>query len=214
MKYKELLKELEKSDFKYEPYVHLAIDSEDIRNQLIENITGNYHINIYYNSYYLIYEASKKEPQLFYKYWESLVPLLNHKNSYHRSIGHWILTNLIKIDIDKKFDLIKDKYFLMVKDEKFLTGFMALKDIIIMSDYRTDLKNEIISLFFKEDLLNDYKDSQIGKMEYEIIVFFSKVEIDLNTRKKIIEYVKSKQNSNIIKTKKKAVSTLKLLLNQ
>lgn len=109
MKYEELLLELEKHDFKYGPYIHLAIDDINIREKLINNITEDRHINVYYNSYYLIYEASKINPELFYQYWDSLIPLLNHKNSYHRSISHWILTNLIKVDNDNKFDLIKER---------------------------------------------------------------------------------------------------------
>lgn len=212
MIYEELLLELKKHDFKYEPYIFLAIDDENIREKLIKNITEENHINIYYNSYYLVYEASKIKPKLFYQYWDSLVPLLDHKNSYHRSIAHWILTNLIKVDNNNKFNLIKDRYFSMIKDEKFQTGYMVLKDIIIMSDYRVDLKSEIIELFLNENMLKGYKENQIARMQYEIISFFSEINCDANTKTKIINYIKMCQNSNSNKTRRKAKDTLKVFI--
>lgn len=209
MKYSELLIELKKSDFAYAPYVHLAIEDETIRKQLIENITGDHHINIYYNSYYLVYEASKLQPILFYPYWDVLTPLLTHRNSYHRSIAHWILTNLVKVDKESKFDRIKDQYFLMIKDEKFLTGFMALKDIVTMSGDRRDLQNEIVDLFLNEALLEGYKDTQIGKMEYVIIQYFNDIEKDNGVYEKVVAYVQSKLDSPVKKTQKIARDFMK-----
>lgn len=41
----------------------------------------------------------------------------------------------------------------MIKDEKFSTGLMALRDIIMMRDYRPDLSEEIINLFLYKDLM-------------------------------------------------------------
>lgn len=200
MTYEKLLIELKKHDFKYEPYVHLAINNSDIRERLIKNITEDNHINLYYNSYHLVYEASKNSPELFYQYWDDLVPLLNHKNSYHRSIAHWILTNLIKVDIENKFSLIKNRYFNMIKDEKFLTGLMALKDIIIVSGYRYDLNDEITSLFLNKDLIKNYKENQISKFQYEIIKYFNKIYHDSRRKNEIITYVKECLDSKSIKT--------------
>ena len=206
MRYEELVLELKKNDFKYDPYVYLAIEDKYIRDQLIENITGEYHINIYYNSYYLVNAASKKEPSLFYEYWDALVPLLTHKNSYHRSIGHWILTNLVKVDIDHKFDAIKDTYFSMIKDVKFQTGLMALRDIISISQWREDLKIEIIDLFLNKEVLIEYKDNQVSKMEYEIITYLSNIDCDAKTKLRIKQYVigclDSKTNTTRILAKK------------
>lgn len=209
MEYKELVLELEKHDFKYQPYVYLAIENKQIRDQLIENITGDYHINIYYNSYYLVNEASKKEPKLFYEYWDVLVPLLHHKNSYHRSIAHWILTNLVKVDTDNKFSAIKDTYFLMIKDTKFQTGLMALRDIITISEWRKDLYPEIIDLFLHKELLIEYKDNQISKIEYEIIEFLSIIDCDKDTKFRINQYVITCLNSKSSKTRALAKKILK-----
>lgn len=209
MKYEELLIELKKHDFKYKPYIHLAIHNADIREKLIKNITEDNHINIYYNSYYLIDEASKQYPELFYQYWDCLVPLFNHKNSYHRSISHWIITNLIKVDKNNKFDLIKKRYFGMIKDEKFLTGLMALRDIIIMSDYRTDLQDEIISLLLDKTLIANYKENQISKIQYEILEYFSKIYYNSKDKNKIINYVKDCLDSKSNKTHKLAKTILK-----
>lgn len=208
MKYEDLLIELKKHDFNYKPYIHLAIDNEEIREQLIKNIVEDNHINIYYNSYYLIDEASKQCPELFYQYWDCLVPLFDYKNSYHRNISHWIITNLIKVDKNNKFDLIKKRYFGMIKDEKFLTGLMALRDIIIMTEYRNDLKEEIINFFLDKTLIENYKENQISKIQYEILEYFGKVYYDSKNKNKIISYIKDCLDSKSIKTRKLAKTIL------
>ena len=213
MKYEELLLELKKHNFKYNSYIHLAIDDKNIREQLINNITEDNHINIYYNSYHLVYEASKDYPKLFYPYWDSLVPLLYNENSYHRSISHDILTNLIKVDHDNKFDSIQEKYFSMIKDEKFSTGLVALRNIMIISEYRQDLKNKIISLFLNKDFLINYKENQINRMEYEIIEFFAKTSFNSDYKNDVVNYIKSSTNSNNKRIKKIAEKTLKSLTN-
>lgn len=208
MKYEELELELKKNNFDYKPYIYLAITDIEIRKKLIRNITEDNHINIYYNSHYLIKEASKIKPELFYEYWDLLVPLLYHKNSYHRSISHWILTNLVKIDKDNKFGLIKDKYFAMIKDEKFLTGFMALKDIIIVSDYNNYLNDEVTNLFLDKSLIENYKESQISKFQYEMLLYFEKVHKDSKFKNEINNYITNCINSKNIKISKLAQKIL------
>lgn len=137
------------------------------------------------------------------------MPLLEHKNSYHRSISHWIITNLIKVDKNNKFDLIKKRYFGMIKDEKFLTGLMVLRDIITISEYRIDLKEEIINLFLNKTLVENYKENQIGKIQYEILEYFSKVYYDAKDKDKIMNYTKDCIDSKSIKTCKLAKTILK-----
>jgi hypothetical protein len=212
LKYEELELKLKKHDFKYKPYIHISIDNKNIRKQLIKNITEDNHINIYYNSYHLVYEASKEHPELFYPYWDSLVPLLNHKNSYHRSISHDILTNLIQVDNDNKFDLIQEKYFSMIKDEKFSTGLGALRNIFLVSEYRPDLKNKIVIILLNKDLLTNYKENQVNRMQFEIIEFLGKTTISEN-KNNVINYIINSKESNNSRIKKIAEYALKSLNN-
>lgn len=206
MKYEELHSLLQNHLFKYEKYVQYAIDDDLIRNQLIHNITHKNHINIYYNSYHLIDEASKLQPELFYMYWDDLLPLLHHENSYHRSIAHWILTNLIPIDEQHKLDLIKDKYFHMIKDDKFLTGFMALKDIMIMSPYRPDLQEEIIRYLIMDAMYDGYSEKQYIKFQIEILHYLKPLVASGSYPATVTSYIKKQRTSTYPKLQKLANS--------
>ena len=166
LNYEEILKAFQEKEFHIDDYISVVVESKDIREKLIQNLIEQTHINVYYRSYYLINAVSLTNPELFYEYWDLFVSLRYHKNSYHRNIFHWIITNLIPVDSQNKFDKIKKEYFSQIKDVKVLTGLEAMKDIIIMSQYRPDLEEEIISLFLDENMIKDYTDKQKDRFHF------------------------------------------------
>ena len=98
LNYEEILKAFQEKEFHIDDYISVVVESKDIREKLIQNLIEQTHINVYYRSYYLINAVSLTNPELFYEYWDLFVSLRYHKNSYHRNIFHWIITNLIPVD--------------------------------------------------------------------------------------------------------------------
>lgn len=88
---------------------------------VINQLISKNHILVYYHSFLILDKAIRKGPSLFYAYWDELESLLGHKNSYHRIYGMRLLAGLTKVDDQKKFDKIIDRYYEQLTDEKFLT---------------------------------------------------------------------------------------------
>jgi len=209
MNYSDIEKEFNEKEFDYHKFVDYALNDESIRDKLVANIVdGNNHINIYYHSYYIINEASKEKPELFYKYWDDYLKIAKHKNSYHRIISHWLLTNLISIDYKNTFDDIKDDFFLAIKDERVSNGLAAVTDIIEVAKHRPDLENEIINLFLNEDLLINYTEKHRARFYFLYMEYFEIILKD-NYDQKLINFIEGCLESNTINTKRCAIKLLK-----
>ncbi len=104
-----LLKEISDADADIEKYAVLAVKNEEIRTELVSQMITNRYIMVYYHCYYILDKASSRNPELFYKDWKKFEKLLDHENSYHRTIGLVMLSNLIPADKEKLFDKISDR---------------------------------------------------------------------------------------------------------
>ena len=208
LNYEEILKAFQEKEFHIDDYISVVVESKDIREKLIQNLIEQTHINVYYRSYYLINAVSLTNPELFYEYWDLFVSLRYHKNSYHRNIFHWIITNLIPVDSQNKFDKIKKEYFSQIKDVKVLTGLEAMKDIIIMSQYRPDLEEEIISLFIDENMIKDYTDKQKDRFHFYSMEYFESL-LDRKKDERLLDFIKTCLNAKNTTTAKKAKQILK-----
>lgn len=208
MNYLDIEKRFQDKEFDYHKFVPLALEDKSVRDKLIENIVdGKNHINIYYRSYYIVDEASKEKPELFYEYWDNLVTILHHKNTYHRLIAHWLLTNLISVDKDNKFAEIKDEFFAAIDDEKVLVGLEAVKDITIVSEYRSDLEEEIISLFLNDNMLKNYLERQKERFYFLYMEYFDTV-LEKRKDQRLIDFCRkclTVKNTNTLKQTKKVL---------
>ena len=206
--YQELESAFQRPEFSVNTFIPLVIASNEVRNKLIQNLIQETHINVYYRSYYLIDAVSRIDPQLFYEYWDQLIKLSTHKNSYHRSIYHWILANLISVDHERKFDAVKDMYFAQIRDQKMLTGLEAVKDIIRISAYRPDLEEEIIQLFLNEAMLQAYTDKQIDRFHYFFLTYFDTI-LDKHRDERLLDFVRNFCFAKNANTAKKAKQIMK-----
>ena len=188
LNYEEILKAFQEKEFHIDDYISVVVESKDIREKLIQNLIEQTHINVYYRSYYLINAVSLTNPELFYEYWDLFVSLRYHKNSYHRNIFHW--------------------YFSQIKDVKVLTGLEAMKDIIIMSQYRPDLEEEIISLFLDENMIKDYTDKQKDRFHFYSMEYFESL-LDRKKDERLLDFIKTCLNAKNTTTAKKAKQILK-----
>jgi hypothetical protein len=64
-----------------------------------------------------------------YDAWDFLVEMLDHENSFQRSIAINVLCNLAKSDKDNRPGGMLDRLLLHTKDEKFITSRQSLQSI-------------------------------------------------------------------------------------
>lgn len=149
MDYQEIARHFQTTSFDPQPFVQTAIDDRKVREKLVENVVdGQNHINEYFNSYLIIKEVAIKNPELIYDEWERIWALQHtHKNSYHRWIAHDLITQLLVIDHEDKFEAIKREYVLLPKEEK-ISNYKKMSENIQKAMKLKDLSKEI-SLLWK-----------------------------------------------------------------
>jgi hypothetical protein len=81
-----------------------------------------------YNAFLLL-QAHSKESALVYRHWNDLANKLKSDNSYQRSIGVMLLSENVKWDHERKFNLTIDSYLDCCMDEKFITARQAIQGL-------------------------------------------------------------------------------------
>ena len=81
-----------------------------------------------YNAFLLLQSHSKKSA-LVYRHWNELANKLKSDNSYQRSIGVMLLSENVKWDNERKFNVTIDSYLDCCMDEKFITARQAIQGL-------------------------------------------------------------------------------------
>jgi hypothetical protein len=78
---------------------------------------------------FLLLQAHSKESALVYRHWNELANKLKSDNSYQRSIGVMLLSENVKWDNERKFNVTIDSYLDCCMDEKFITARRAIQGL-------------------------------------------------------------------------------------
>ena len=190
-----------------------VLDDDTFRELVIDQLISHDHIMVYYHSFLIIDGASKREPSLFYGSWDKFASLLDHENSYHRNYAMQIIANLTKVDNQNRFDLIMDKYYRQLNDEKFLTRRYCVlnsREIIISKPY---LCNSIIDRLILFIRTSENTEKQQNLIISDFINVISYIASLIKDRKIIIEFllmIKKHTKSNKVQ---KQISSLIPMIN-
>ena len=199
-----LLKEISDADADIEKYAALAVKNEEIRTELVSQMITNRYIMVYYHCYYILDKASSRVPELFYKDWKKFEKLLDHENSYHRTIGLVMLSNLITADKEKLFDKISDKYFMFINDKKITTA----RDCVICTGkilkQRSEYIDKVIKLYLNMEKICKFKENQKALLLYDMFVVFEEFYEKTSYKKEINEKILDNIKNTSTKDAKKA----------
>ncbi|AZO95735.1 hypothetical protein GM661_11790 [Iocasia frigidifontis] len=204
MNKKEILEKISQKNFDRDYFVRFINNDSNIREFIVNELLLNNDIMIYYHCYYVVSEASKKEPSLYYKYWDKIVELLDHDNSYHRDIGLTLIANLVKVDDEDRFSLIWPRFIEHINDKKFMTGKCCLNNIRVILKTRLDLIDEVVTRLLNIDKICHYNEKQIALLECDVLNIFDDVFLKNNYMNEIVYFIKKKTSSISPKTRKKA----------
>lgn len=137
-------------------YSRLVIEDAQLREQVVGLILTHPHIMVYYNCFYILDVASAKHPELFMAHWDDFTALLDHKNSYHRDIGLTLIANLTRVDEQNRFDVLFDRYFSHLRDQKFMTSVHCIKNSQKIMRHKPQLIPRIVPLLISTDLNVNY----------------------------------------------------------
>lgn len=140
--------------------------------------------------HYAAFLALRNRSEMFadvYPHWDTFVAMMNHKNSYHRSIGIMLIAENVRHDKDKKLDSIINEYQSHCRDEKFITCRQTIQSIGKWIKLRTDLFAVITQGLMNIDI-ESFKDSQKKLILIDILKVLATIN-KIEERKEIVSYI-------------------------
>lgn len=199
-----LIQQISKPDADIDKFAQMAINDRQIRDEIVHQMLTHPHIMVYYHCYYVVSKASQERPDLFFAYWDSIVPLLKHKNSYHRDFSLTILANLTQADSEDRFLGIFDDYFDHLNDKKFMTAVICVQSSQKIIHHKPVLRDRIIALLLDIDQRCTYPEKQQALMKCDILEVIDDVYQEMCDKTRLEAFINTQLNSPSPKTKKKA----------
>ncbi|MFW9819555.1 MAG: hypothetical protein ACFFE5_08085 [Candidatus Thorarchaeota archaeon] len=146
---------------------------------------------------------SEEKPEIVYPQWNVFVDLLNSKNAYHKSIGISVISNLTKIDNEKKFEEIFEDFFKLLNDKSVIVArkLSIYSGRIAKSKPSLDSRIETILLSIDD---TQHSKSRKDLIKGDIIASLSEYFENIKDKANIIEFVKNQLESSSPSTVKKA----------
>lgn len=156
------------------------------------------------NALDMLLEITNEKVDWIYNVWDIMIEKLDSTNSYQRSIGIFILSNLAKSDYDKKFLDIIDRYLELMEDEKFITSRQTIlsswKVAVALEPLRSKIVDYLIKMFSDNEHLSSHA-NLIRKDIAESLINIHKEykdSVDLNQIKlKMKMYCDKKERKNL-----------------
>ena len=199
-----LVNEIAKFDFNREELVNRILEDQIDRDFVLNQILTNDDIMVYYQCFYLLQDATEMKPLLFYKYWNNIVELLYHKNSYHRDIAVTLLANLVIVDCENRFDEVLSDYLKILYDDKFKTAVSCIRCFKKILPIRIDLIGIVFKNLIEHYKKTNYSEKQEEYISGEISSLFDQVFDNLDTSQKTVavDFICNGIKSKSPKTKK------------
>jgi len=191
-------------DFDLTGSVQAVILTERIRDEIVRLMICHGDIMVYYHCFKVVSQASQEHPELFYKYWHDITPLLGHKNSYHRDFALTILANLTAADNDHLFAELCRDYFVHIHDEKFMTARCCVQNAARVIKNTPALREEITTLLIGLGSRSGYSAKQQALLKYDVLVVLEGLFGHASPHEHIIGFVTAEVDSISPKTRNKA----------
>jgi len=193
----ELLQKLASKSMTKEELLQKVEQNFNIFPEVLNGISSS-KAAIRYSCAKVLMDLSEKYPEKLYPYMDSFINLLDSKYRILTWNAMAIIANLAKVDKDKKFDAVFDKYYSFLNDEYMVTvanvvghsGKIALaKPHLIPKITNELLKVEKIST--TPHLTEECKRVITEKAIESFDLFFDRID----TKEKVISFVKRHLNS-------------------
>jgi hypothetical protein len=161
-----------------------------------------------YNCYKVLMLISKTRGEVLYPAWDYFVGLLHSDNSYHKMSAVHLLTNLVKVDREDRFEKIFDSYYNLLDDKSVIVAIYVAGNSAQIVRAKPHLENRITNI-----LLNiDKTHHPAGRKELikaRAIEAFMEYFAYSKNKVKILEFVTKQKDSKSPKTRKIAKAFLK-----
>lgn len=118
--------------------------------ELLFEIVSTDQSSIKYACSKMIRKISETRPDIIYPYFEVISHWLTHKNSFIKWDGILTLSNLAKVDVEDKFNLIYKDYFSLVQDPQMITAANVIgnawKIVLAKPECENDISHRLLEV--------------------------------------------------------------------
>jgi hypothetical protein len=200
----ELVQSISAETFNLDYFVQLAIKDQAARDEMVRQLTTHPHIMVYYHCFYVVSKASAAHPGLFYPYWGSIAPLLQHKNSYHRDIALTILANLTPVDSRNLFNPLFENYFEHLNDLKFMTAQCCVRNSAKIFNHKPELRAALINRLLAVEQYCTYPEKQKALIKADVLDVFEQAYPFITDRQAVDDFIRAAADSVSPKTRVRA----------
>lgn len=178
-----------------------ALADEEFMAELLSNMRAK-DCNIRFNSFKILLNISENHPKVLYPKWDYFVELLFSKNTYERYQAVFMISNLVSVDKQKKFEKLFDKYFGILSEKATIVPATLVANAGKIAKAKPHLRKKITNKLLNIDKV--HKGKQIEMIKAGAIEAFSEYFEEVHDKDAIIDFVKEQLNSKSPKTKRAA----------
>jgi hypothetical protein len=154
-----------------------------------------------YNCYKVLMFISKTNGEVLYPSWDYFVELLHSDNSYHKMSAVHLLTNLLKVDKEDRFQKIFDTYYNLLDDKSVIVAVYVAQNSAQIVRAKPQLENRITNILLNIDKTH-HPSGRKELIKAGVIEAFIEYLPDSKNKAKILEFVTKQQDSESPKTRK------------
>lgn len=196
-----LIPEISDKDITSKSTAEKALADEKLLSELLDGLMLK-NETLRYNCFKVVLFISEEHGEVLYPKWDFFVKLLDSDNTYRKMSGLQIIANLTKVDTDKKFDDIFDKYYSLLGDKGTVVAAHLAANSGKIARAKPDLQARITDKLLNID--NVYAGKQPDLVKGYIIEAFALYFEEAEKRNKIVEFARNQLNSSSPRTRKQA----------
>jgi hypothetical protein len=175
--------------------------------RMIDGITSE-KPQIKYKSGKILMTLSEQNPRMLYSEWDHFANLLDSENTFMKSIGIRILSNLTRVDTKNKFDKIFNKFYGLLNDESMVTAANLVDHSGMIAKAKPKLQSRITKRLLGIDGTDHGRECK-NILKGKAILSFGEYFEEARNKKKIIDFVTGQLQNTRPATRKKAKKFLK-----
>ncbi len=201
------LSDVDKKDFHVESVTEEASKDKEVLSEVLEGILSKKEV-IRYNSFKVLLLLSEEHPEVLYPQWDFFAGFIDSDNVNSKYIAVYIIANLTRVDTEKKFEKIFEKYYNLLDDRSVIPAAHLAGNSGKIARAKPELQPEITRKLLRIDETHHelhHKDLIKG---YVIEAFNDYFE-DITNKEEILQFAKNQLKSKSLRTRKKAEKFLK-----
>ena len=199
--------DLSKKDVDIEEVAKIALKDKEFLFELIGNLKSKKE-TIRFNSSKALHLISQQTPEVLYPLWDFFFKLIEGENTYWKCSGIPIIANLTRVDKEKKFERMFEKYFRLIDNERsFIPAAYLAKSSATIVRAKPNLETKITKRLMKIDETR-HDPQRRDLVKSDIIEAFDDYFEQAKDKQGIMEFVRNQLECDSPKTRKAAKNFL------